>query len=39
VGFVKRNMAYAFDEELERMKAEKNNIHLDWISTPKHPYI
>ena len=29
VGFVKRNMAYALDEELERMKAEENNIHLD----------
>lgn len=29
VGFVRRNMAYALDEELERMKAEENNIHLD----------
>lgn len=29
LGFVKRNMAYALDTELERMKAEENNIHLD----------
>lgn len=28
LGFVKRNMAYALDEELERMKAEEYNIHL-----------
>lgn len=29
VEFVRRNMSYALDEELERMKAEENNIHLD----------
>ena len=29
VGFVRRNMAYALDEELERMKAEENNLFLN----------